>query len=397
MAAKMERPDSTASATTGRAMSPSTPSLPSRPNTTEPQVSPRSGARAKTMAKPRSMLARLAARGNSRREQQGLKEAEAYRAGHGYGKGFGPCKPASASPCETALLSGLTEWQLPTSEAPLAEILLQNDKVELGEKYNMRISSRFQPLVAKTAHYHFPLPTSEQNRRYSNVRHKHPPEGVPSLEPPKDKKDPTSTLSKSPERQTPLLTKLRQPVQEGMARLRPGVAYSVSRLEEWFLLLDTSRSGEVTVRKLILGMMKHQEIMDLVFLLREKSEGRSWQLKPESRPTAGKLTRDDMQWVRAMLEELGAGGGASMTWPEFVDFFRQTGLLLEYSTRDELNQSDLGETNIEDFLRRQEEEFQLDQERFFSEQRRGARIFPSSPERSERRSSRSSCALAQTT
>ena len=29
--------------------------------------------------------------------------------------------------------------------------------------------------------------------------------------------------------------------------------------------------------------------------------------------------------VEAMLEELGAGGGASMTWPEFVDFFRQTG------------------------------------------------------------------------
>ena len=149
-------------------------------------------------------------------------------------------------------------WLFISGQAPLAEILLQNDKVELGEKYNMRISSRFQPLVAKTAHYHFPLPTSEQNRRYSNVRHKHPPEGVPSLEPPKDKKDPTS-LSKSSERQTPLLTKLRQPVQEGMARLRPGVAYSVSRLEEWFLLLDTSRSGEVTVRKLILGMMKHQD------------------------------------------------------------------------------------------------------------------------------------------
>ena len=32
--------------------------------------------------------------------------------------------------------------------------------------------------------------------------------------------------------------------------------------------------------------------MDLVFLLREKSEGRLWQLKPENRPTAGKLTRD---------------------------------------------------------------------------------------------------------
>ncbi|CAE7441584.1 PAT17 [Symbiodinium natans] len=403
MAAKSERPDSVASVTTGsggRAFTPSAPSQPSRPNTTEPAPAMRSTARTKTMAKPRSMLMRITARGSMRGRDQGLKEADVYRAGQGYGKGFGPCKPASASPCETALVNGLTDWQLPFSEAPQTEILLQNDKVELGEKYNMKISSRFQPLTATTSRYHFQLPTSEQNRRYSNMKLK-PSEaqGPASIESTASQRPerPESDESRPPTRPTPMLTKLRMPVKEGLTRLRPGVAYSISRLEEWFLLLDTNRSGEVTVRKLILGMMKHQEIMDLVFLLREKSEGRLWQLRPEDRPTAGKLTRDDMHWVRAVLDELDAAGGASMTWPEFVDFFRQTGLLLEYSTRDELNQSELGETNMEEFLRRQQEEFDLDQVKFFSEQRRGARLVPASPEQSERRSSRSSCALAQTT
>ena len=149
-------------------------------------------------------------------------------------------------------------------QAPLAEIVLQNDKVELGEKYNMKISSRFQPLLATTAHYHFPLPTSEQNRRYSNVRPSRlvmsHDEGQPTSQPP----EVPSEVREGEKRPTPLLSKLTLPEREGMVRLRPGVAYSISRLEEWFCLLDTNRSGEVTVRKLILGMMKHQAIYHLV-------------------------------------------------------------------------------------------------------------------------------------
>ena len=172
-------------------------------------------------------------------------------------------------------------------EAPMAEILLQNDKVELGEKYNIRISSRFQPLTATTAHYHFSLPTSEQNRRYTNVRPRKAatprqehldgagqagqagqaaqatqaeqagPAGPAGQLAAANQQEASMSSSSRP---TPLLTKLRMPEQEGMARLRQGVAYSISRLEEWFMLLDTNRSGEVTVRKLILGMMKHQAV-----------------------------------------------------------------------------------------------------------------------------------------
>ena len=125
----------------------------------------------------------------------------------------------------------------------------------------MKISSRFQPLTATTSRYHFQLPTSEQNRRYSNMKLK-PSEaqGPASIESTASQRPerPESDESRPPTRPTPMLTKLRMPVKEGLTRLRPGVAYSISRLEEWFLLLDTNRSGEVTVRKLILGMMKHQ-------------------------------------------------------------------------------------------------------------------------------------------
>ncbi|CAJ1365053.1 unnamed protein product, partial [Effrenium voratum] len=154
---------------------------------------------------------------------------------------------------------------------------------------------------------------------------------------------------------------------------------------EWFRLMDNNHSGEITVRKLIIGMMKYQDdIMDLVYVLKEKSSGSIWKLKPSERPTAGKLCREDMQWVRGILSEL--DGDASMTWPEFVDFFRQTGLLLEYQTRRELNESNLGETSLVEHLKKQEEEEQRYQQMHFGEERRGARL-----------EQRSSCSMAQTT
>ena len=35
------------------------------------------------------------------------------------------------------------------------------------------------------------------------------------------------------------------------------------RNEDWFKLIDTSNSGEITVRKLIVAMMRYQDIRDL--------------------------------------------------------------------------------------------------------------------------------------
>eukprot|EP00435_Cladocopium_sp_Y103_P070113 s658_g34.t1 len=198
--------------------------------------------------------------------------------------------------------------------------------------------------------------------------------------------------SPAQELKKPLLAKLRQPV-DHLERPRPGIGYDIHRLEEWFKLIDTSKSGEITVRKLIVAMMRYQDIMDLIYLLKEKSSG-IWQLKPEERPTAGKLTREDMQWVRGILTELRSDGHSKMTWTEFVEFFRQAGLLLEYETRSEMNESALGETSLMELLKNQEEEESRFQNMFFSGERRGAMI----PGR--RRSSfaqRESCALAQIT
>ena len=158
--------------------------------------------------------------------------------------------------------------------------------------------------------------------------------------------------------------------------------------------------------------------MDLVFLLKEKSEGRLWKLRPEDRPTAGKLTRDrsaeslqdylsfgptdsaagrhavgesssDESTKVSVALTLAAASGALTAWPHEVseyggrargvgrrrrrvdDLARvrgllppdrlqasfpfrscpelwRSGLLLEYSTRDDLNRSELGETNMQE-------------------------------------------------
>ena len=50
-----------------------------------------------------------------------------------------------------------------------------------------------------------------------------------------------------------------------------------------------------------------------------------WTLESIVLPVVSLSARSLPVFVEAMLEELGSGGGASMTWPEFVDFFRQTG------------------------------------------------------------------------
>lgn len=309
-----------------------------------------------------------------------------HQAGSGYGMYRGPCHPASWSPHETALVQGLKGWQVTESDQVThAEALLHTDKLEMGKKYQCQLSSRLQRVAPDNSDYYFKPPNCEQNRKYSNLQEN--PESPRS----RRARQMAAAAQQATLQKKPLLAQIRQPV-AALERPRAGVAYNIRRLEEWFRLMDTNNSGEITVRKLIIGMMRYQDIMDLIYLLKEKSSG-IWQLKPSERPTAGKLSRDDMQWVRGVLSELGQDGHSTMTWPEFVEFFRQSGLLLEYETRDELNSSSLGETSIAAHLKKQEDEEQRFQALFFSRERRGALA----PRSSRRQSAPENCALAQTT
>jgi len=348
-------------------------------------------------SKPSSTLAQVLNKGllgqREKDEKSLISLRRPHKAGTGYGIYEGPCRPASWSPCETALLQGRRDWKVTQSEQVThAEAKLHTDKLEIGKKYKCKISSRFQPLDTTASNYYFQVPTTRQNMKYSNNQ-----EDDASPRTQRARKM-AADAQKAVEMKKPLLAQLRRPTDQGdsrssLTRPRPGIGYDIHRLEEWFKLIDTNQSGEITVRKLIIAMMRYQDIMDLIYLLKEKSSG-IWQLKPAERPTAGKLTREDMQWVRGILTELGSDGHTKMCWTEFVEFFRQSGLLMEYETRSDLNTSSLGETNLVEYLKKQEDEERSFQNMFFNDQRRGAMI------QSRRRSSlaqRESCALAQIT
>lgn len=284
----------------------------------------------------------------------------------GFGRGFGPRKPASWSPHASSLRSTEGGWhQVQIPEACLTETALGKDKDRLEYKYDGVMRSRFQPLKMDSARYHVKLPSTPQHMKYAarspaNLVFTHE-QGVSSKAGTGRK-----TLKKG---QTAVLS---HKIGDGMPKTRQRVAYNIKRLEGWFNLMDTNCSGEITVRKLIVGMMKHQELCDLFYILKDDGKNDIWGINPNDRPKVGHLTKDDMDWIREILTNLDQDGNSSMDWPEFVDFFRNAGLLLEYSTRGDLNKSKLGETDIDLYRTKLEEDRKEQQNKFFNETRRDA-------------------------
>lgn len=292
-----------------------------------------------------------------------LEKQLPVRTDAGFGVGFGPRKPPSCSPHDSALRTAKEGW--PQAEIPqtaLIQTALENDKKRLEYKYKNVMTSRFQPLPMDSARYHVKLPSSPQHRKYVAGA----PVNMLFTSEQREKGAARKTLKKG---NTQVFS---QQISDGRPKTRQRVAYNIKRLEGWFKLMDTNSSGEITVRKLIVGMMKHQELCDLFYLLKDSGSQDMWAVNPHDRPKVGSLTKDDMDWIREVLTNLDQDGNSSMDWPEFVDFFRKAGLLLEYSTRDDLNQSHLGETNIELHRQKMEEERKDQQNKFFNEARRGA-------------------------
>eukprot|EP00435_Cladocopium_sp_Y103_P004092 s934_g1.t1 len=122
-------------------------------------------------SKPKTTLAQVMNKGimDQRETTSMLSRKLPHKAGTGYGMYDGPCRPASWSACETALVQGRKDWKVTESEqVTTAEAKLHTDKLDLGKKYNCKLSSRFQPLDPATSNYYFQLPTTPHHIKYSN-------------------------------------------------------------------------------------------------------------------------------------------------------------------------------------------------------------------------------------
>lgn len=150
-----------------------------------------------------------------------------------------------------------------------------------------------------------------------------------------------------------------------------GVRFNKDRLAAWFRKLDTDGSGLVTQREFIVHLRKNKELLELFCKIAgtdkvdtRYSEASVWTRAPGILP-AGETPRNlgrasvcsrksrhsknprkgvskrEISKIKEILSEVDIDGSGSMEWPEFVDFFKRAGLLLEYKTRDSLNRTEL--------------------------------------------------------
>lgn len=255
----------------------------------------------------------------------------------GYGlSGHGPCEPASPFYHETSLRQGRTAWLKP--EVPqVSSVLsaLERDEIRFRKKYATGISDDGSKNLS--ARFSITPPTTPQHTKYCRqskqvIRNE-------------EHKEAAARVAK-------IVPGVRQSLIGVSRRFPHGVAYDVRRLEKWFKKIDSDGSGEVTVRKMLVGILTDQELLDLFFLLREGDGVLNPGCAPETpsifkKPHLGQLDKSDLPWIKETMRQVDKDGNMTMEWTEFVEFFRRTGLLLEYKTNEELNRSALGETRYE--------------------------------------------------
>jgi hypothetical protein len=259
------------------------------------------------------------------------------REGAGYGAtGHGPCEPASPFYHETSLRQGRSTWLKP--EVPqVSNVLsaLERDEIRFRKKYAAGTSDDgSESLVAR---FSITPPTTPQHTKYS-------------------RQSKQVMRNEEHEKAAACVAKIVPGVRKSMIgvsrRFPHGVAYDVRRLEKWFQKIDTDGSGEVTVRKMIVGILTDQELLDLFFLLREGDGVLNPGSAPEApsifkKPHLGQIDKSDLSWIKETMRRVDKDGNMTMEWTEFVEFFRRTGLLLEYKTKEQLNRSALGETRYD--------------------------------------------------
>lgn len=108
--------------------------------------------------------------------------------------------------------------------------------------------------------------------------------------------------------------------------------FNVETLKQWYKRIDTRGAGEITQKEFIVAMRTHRELLAMFSKMRgmelaDSSDGRAdpsqdWHAQ-----------REETLRIKAILKEVDTDGSGTLEWEEFVDFFRRTGMLLEYKTR----------------------------------------------------------------
>lgn len=125
--------------------------------------------------------------------------------------------------------------------------------------------------------------------------------------------------------------------------------FNIHTVRQWFKDIDAKSTGCVTQRELIVALRKHQVLQALF----SAASGLEYY---DSQGFVGTgavdATRDEIRRIKRILADIDTDGSGTMEWPEFLEFFRRSGLLLEYRTNDALNRPKSAEGLVKGQARR---------------------------------------------
>lgn len=121
------------------------------------------------------------------------------------------------------------------------------------------------------------------------------------------------------------------------------VRFDMTTLKQWFRQLDEDGSGAVSQREIVMQLRKRRDLLALMSASAGGIQARSPGRKEAtySIPGAKGSVREEVYRIKALLSELDEDGNGYLEWPEFVAFFRRSGMLLEYVTETSRNRTSL--------------------------------------------------------
>jgi len=278
--------------------------------------------------------------------------------------GLGYVIPASKSLFESSL--HMTEKAPEERPQPtlrglnLVLLALETDKTNQGQKYG------FIEPNPQTSRFNVSLPRAPNHMKYT-WRDRGSPAVL--LDAVVDKQLLGASMGSSAEGNPPAGMSLQDTGQISLADSTrsqrddfSGYKLNKSSLEKLFSIIDRDGSGVITQRELICTMRARPEMLKIFESVhsigrpdavqdssRQPSRQEAFQTRRNSTLAKASQTRRSSQTrladeekekiykMKEILETIDKDGSGTMEWEEFVDFFRQAGLLLEYKTNPDLN------------------------------------------------------------
>lgn len=104
--------------------------------------------------------------------------------------------------------------------------------------------------------------------------------------------------------------------------------FDIYTLRQWFMEMDTEQSGHVTKDAFMLFLRQRPQLRNLMLAQSQQQVGKNAKEALMTKQAAHAL---EMRRMLKVLRDIDEDKNGTLEWEEFIEFFRKSGYLLEYS------------------------------------------------------------------